>query len=273
MWQNIEGSETRRIAVIGDAAENELDLAVSTAGCLAVQLHVEFVGLQCSTEEFRPCIESLGMAGFLGAAINNPHKADAAKLALEYFRMRGSLGVANALKLGPPIVAQNTEVPAFDAQIADIPSGTALVMGSGRAARSALQSLCERGWKVRLWNRNVIRSKPLIAFFEYYGRVEPVSRPDPTGCSLIVNATPVGAKAGEQPPVLWEFAKPRTRCLDFVYRRVQTEFLRKASSLGFGIVDGRELLVERSALALEWWLGTEIPRDPMRLAVGLKRLP
>lgn len=256
----------RKIAIVGDEAECHL----SQAAFRAVAPAIEFVSFNPTVEEFDSLIKRLTEQGFAGASIGNPHKAAAAKLAVDYFRMRQGLGVANALKLGVHVVAQNTEVPGFGHFTASLPVGTALVLGSGRAARSALQALSEQGWKIRLWNRNVIRSKPLVAFFEYYGKIESISQADPTGCSLIVNATTLGAKAGEQPPVLWDKAKPRTTCIDFVFRGVATEFLRSAAALGFHTVDGRELLAERAALALEWWTGVTVPRQPMRVAVGLK---
>lgn len=270
MWRKIGPADGKRIAVIGDGDENHLVASALSSAVQSLGNPVDFVSFDCPVEEFNDAIIHLNTHGLMGASICNPHKAAAAKLAVDYFRMRQALGVANALKLGSNIVAQNTEVAAFAAKIAHLEPATALVMGSGRAARSAIQALEEKEWKVRLWNRNVLRSKPLVAFFEYYGKVEQVSQPDPTGCSLIVNATTVGKKIGEQPPVLWQRAKQKSVCIDFVYRGVATEFLRSGAKLGFKTIDGRELLVEQAALALEWWLDTEVPRSPMLKAVGLK---
>jgi shikimate dehydrogenase len=260
------------LAVLGEGTDVDLLLPALKAALRAKAPDAIVARLHCDTADFPSCIAHLQSLGYKGASVGNPLKPEAAKLARDFFVVRHGLGVANALTLSTHIYAQNTEVPAFTAKIASLPPGAALVLGSGRAARSAVQSLFENGWKVRLWNRSVARSKPFVSLFEYYGKVEPVSTADPTGCSLIINATPLGAKAGEEPKVQWERAKPLSTAIDFVYRIVATEFLRKAAQRGFRTVDGRELLVEQAALALEWWTGAEVPRQPMLDAVGLKKL-
>lgn len=265
-WQELTPNDApMRIAVVGKGSDAELILKA-----VAAYPDAHVTAVECRDEEFGDCIRGLQSAGFTGAAICNPYKADAAKLATDFFRVRHALGVANALQFSTNIYAQNTEVPAFTSKVKDLEPGTALVLGSGRAARSAVQSLFDCGWKVRLWNRNLAQSKPFLALFEYYGKVETVSKADPTGCSLIVNATVLGAKMGEEPPVIWQNSRPRSRAIDFVYRNVATEFLRKATGRGFTAIDGRELLAEQAALSLEWWGGKPVDRAPILNAVGLK---
>lgn len=266
------GTEGRfRLAVLGEGTDVELNTDALRMGLRAVQREAEVQPLDCAPDEFKSCIEHLTAKGFNGVCVCNPFKAEAAKLATQFFIVKRAMGVANALKLGTYISAQNTEVEAFNAKIRDLKPGTGLVMGSGRAARSAVMSLFECGWRVKVWNRNVIRSKPFVIAFETYGKVELASSPDPAGCSLIVNATPIGVRAGEQPPVKWASATPRSTAIDFVYRRVATEFLRSAAARGFKTVDGRDLLVEQAAIALEWWVEQPVPREPMLEAVGLRR--
>lgn len=270
-WSELEPNEDNRLrlAVLGSGGDVQLTVD-ALRGAVGESAEVE--AIECGVDEFLQCIERLTAAGFKGASICNPFKPEAAKLAKQFFIVRHGLGVANALKLGPEIYAQNTEVAAFTSKIKDLKPGLALVMGSGRAARSAVMSLFECGWRIRVWNRNIIRSRPFVMAFETYGKVDLSSQPDPFGCSLIVNATPLGAKAGEQPPVRWTNSVPKTTAIDFVYRAVATEFLRSASQRGFKTVDGKELLVEQAALALEWWLGEPVSREPMFEAIGFRKL-
>lgn len=257
-----------RLAVLGEGAEVDVTTALMQNVLEEMNIPAEVNALECGAEEFKDCIEHLRAAGFAGASICNPFKGEAAKLATEFYVVRRAMGVANALKFGSYISAQNTEVEAFNSKIRDLKPGMALVMGSGRAARSAVMSLLECGWRIRVWNRNVIRSRPFVTAFETYGKVEMASAADPAGCSLIVNATPLGAKAGEQPPVKWTAAGTRTVAIDFVFRKVATEFLRSASARGFKTVDGRSLLTEQIASALEWFTGQPVPRDLASLSRG-----
>jgi shikimate 5-dehydrogenase len=260
-----------RIAVIGEAADSLLMTQAFNAAFRSMELDAEAISLDCERDEFMDCVPHLHAAGFKGISVGNPHKPVAAKLAFQFYVVKYALGVANALALGDNVFAQNTEVPAFCRLIAEIPPGTALVMGSGRAARSAVMGLFESGWQVKLWNRNLMRSKPLVSLFTRYGKVDTIPQADPSGCSLVVNATTLGKRAGEQPPLLWKHARPHTTLVDYVYRGVATEFLRSGLRHGFKTIDGRELLVEQAAFAIEWWIQKAAPRDPMLYAVGFKK--
>lgn len=271
-WSEVGPSDESRfrLAVMGEAPDSQLLTQAFTAGLASVGVSGEVVLLDCEREEFISAVPHLQGAGFSAVSVGNPHKPIAAKLATRFFIVKHSLGVANALSLGEEIYAQNTEVPAFRQIIADLPPATALVMGSGRAARSAIMGLFESGWNVKLWNRNLTRSKPMISLFVRYGQVQTVHQADPSGCTLIVNATPLGRRAGEELPLLWKYAKPRTTLVDYVYRNVATEFLRAGARHGFKLVDGRQLLIEQAAFALEWWLQKPVSRGPMLDAIGFK---
>lgn len=270
-WREVGASEQARYAVIGDPPDCHLQILALAAGFKSLEVDADFLLLECERDEFVDCIEYLKAVGFKGVSVGNPHKPVAAKLATQFFIAKHSLGVANTLSLESSVFAQNTEVPAFQKLIKDVPPGTALVLGSGRAARSAIMGLFDTGWQVKLWNRNLQRSMPLVSLFLRYGKIVPVTHPDPSGCSMIVNATPIGRKAGEQPPVIWRYARPKTTLVDYGYRTVPTEFLRAGQRMGFKTVDGRELLVEQAGFAVEWWLQQPCPREPMLEAIGFKR--
>lgn len=236
------------------------------AGEVACQGH----GIQVEPTDFEPCIRSLTSAGFRGVLALSGHKVEAARLGERFFVAKNSVGVANALSFqGDRIYAQNTEVPAIGHLIKDLEPAKALVLGSGAAARSVVMALFEAGWRVRLWNRSAMKARPMLALFARFGKIELVYQPDPAECRLVVNCTPLGAKAGECPPLEWGHVRPKTVFLDMVNRRVPTEFLRNAANRGLRAIEAREVIVESGALALEWWTGKALDRIPMRESVGL----
>ena len=196
---------------------------------------------------------------------------DAARVAERFFVSEHAVGVANTLKFEGGVFAQNTEVAGVMEVVRDLVPATALVLGTGHAARSVVTALLQVGWKVHLWNRNALRSRPLKMMMLRYGEVKLASTPNPAGCRLVVNATPLGAKAGEHPPVEWKNASRGTVVLDLVYRSVATEFLREASLRGFKTIDGRVLLAEQAGLSLEWLLDKPVAREPLRQALGYTR--
>lgn len=215
-------------------------------------------------------VEAWASQGFAGCLVLPPLRADAARVAERFFSVRHSLGVANALRFSPAgIFGYNTESDGFWSQVKDITPSNALVLGSGPAARTACLTLLEHGWSVQLWNRTLAKSRVFATALASFGNVKFAPEADPTGCSLIVNATPLGTRAGEQPPVVWSKAGPKTVAFDFVLRRVQTEFLRSANLRGLKTIDGRECYCETVALAAEAILESKVDRDALRTAVGL----
>lgn len=271
-WQELRPSTSAlRLAYVAGDVEADPVPMMLTLALREMDIPSEVSPCSVDPEEFESCIDHLRSIGVRGVVVGNPHKATAAKIAHKFYVAKLGLGVANALTLGTETYARNTEVTAFMGALEGLESGTALVMGSGRGARSVVLGLFEKGWQVRLWNRNAIHMRPFVTLFERYGQIEMLSQPDPSGCRLVVNATALGAKAGEQPPILWERARPKTVAIDLVYRNVATEFLRQAAQRGFKTVDGRWLVSEALAQALEWWTQREVPREPMHRAIGLVR--
>jgi len=273
-WTELKRDDTKgvRIAVVGGNLRESLLPGMIRGGLEAAGVAHEVVPIQVDEHGFEACIEHLREIGFRGAAIASPHKVNAARMAEKFFLVRTALGVANGLSFeANGIFAQNTESPAIISLLKHLEPSTAMMMGAGSGARSVAAALMDAGWKVRIWNRNGIRARMMQTTMERYGHLELIPHPEPIGCSLIVNATHLGQRAGEKPPVNWTRAVRGTTAMDLVYRRVPTEFLREASTRGFKTIDGRQLVAEKTALCLEWWLSrTDIPREPLQRAAGLR---
>jgi shikimate dehydrogenase len=272
VWQELRARPEAqvRIAVVGHQVDLSLYPLVMTAGFESAGIASQVVMLDVPKTDFDACIHHLDELGFRGISVANPYKVDAARIAERFWVARFSLGTANALMMENGIFAQNTEVPAIMAILENLAPTTALIMGTGHAARSVAGALYQCGWKVRVWNRNANKTRVMQTLFKRFGELEMAPNPDPSGCKLIVNATPLGAKAGEQPPLMWARVQPKTVCFDLVFRRVPTEFLRTATMRGLKAIDGRELFVEQCGLAMDWWAGRKIDRAPMRAIIGLR---
>ncbi len=269
-WQTLNDGQDQ-YGLIEHGGDHAVLLQAQVAALQSLGLRAPFHHFDVPVEEFEACIQRLSEIGIAGLAVANPHKVNAARLGTKFFVARQSMGVANALQFNKSgIYANNTETDAFGATVRDIEPDKVLVLGSGQAARSVVSSLLGLGWKVKIWNRNVNKSRLFQTTFSRYGAVELSHQPDPSGCKMIVNATPVGTKAGEKPPLIIQYVRPKTIFYDLVYRRVATEFLRDAALRGCPTIDGRELLVEQTAQCFEWWTEKSPDREAMRQAVGLR---
>ncbi|MBS1716437.1 MAG: hypothetical protein JSS72_01745 [Armatimonadetes bacterium] len=257
-------------ALISGPTEPEYWRACQEGAAESLGLGGRYFHFAVEQSDFHPLVEQLREWGFVGANVAEPYLVMAARLAPKLFVSRFSLGVANVLHFSDEIYAMNSEVHAFGTILSGVTPGRALILGSGRSAREAGLYLLDAGWKVRVWSQSLRRMKLLQSTLARYVPIEICAAPDPSDCSLVINCTNIGRKAGEKPPLEWRAVRPRTAFIDTVYRRVPTEFLREASLRGFRTVDGREVIVESLAASWHFWIQKRPDINALRVPAGLK---
>lgn len=261
------------IVVIGEGADAAMVPELQRAALLEMKIPALVAKVETKVDEIGPGLERTAQLGYKGVNVGSPFKPAAARLAAHFYVVKHGMGAANALMLDGGIFAQNTEVTAFMKTLEGVSASTALVLGSGHAARTVAMALLESGWKVRIWSRSALKARPMLTLLQRYGSIEMIPSADPIGCGLIVNATPLGLRIGELPPLNWNHVPRSAVVYDLVVRRVNTELIRAANLRGLKTVDGRELVIEQAAQALEWWTGKPVPRGPMRVAAWHKPEP
>jgi shikimate dehydrogenase len=229
--------------------------------------------LPVSPDLFAETVRALPAAGFVGANVTVPHKQAALALADSASARAREIGAANTLSFGADgvIAAENTDAPALIAALGvDLTGRSAVVLGAGGTARSAVWALREAGVSVAVWNRTPARARDLARAFGVRAleRVEPAD--------LLLNCTTVGLEGqaddstnslqslGLNTDLLSSYAV----VVEYVYGRDQTRLLKTASDLGVTTVDGLTLLAEQGALSFELWTGRAAPRALMRRAAA-----
>jgi shikimate dehydrogenase len=270
-WREVRPSVDAgiRLGVVGDPVKHSLSPRMHSAALDALAIKGEYLPIHVPAGELDDAVAHLIACGFRGINVTLPHKAEAADIGIPDDEIVTEIRVANCLAFGEEVHARNTDVPGFLAPLDGVPAGEALVLGAGGAAAAAAYALLRSGWSVSIWSRTQERAYDLAEALEQYGDCDARDLPSPSGCSLVVNATPLGLNRGEMPPLDWDALKPNAIVYDLAYRDVPTDLLMEASRKGNRTVDGREMLVEQGALSLEWWLEVRAPRDAMRQAVGL----
>lgn len=196
-----------------------------------------------------------------------------------------AVGAVNTLYREPSasrVVGHNTDSPGFWKDLQNLLSwnehGTqpsALILGAGGAARAVTHALTSRHWTVTVAARRPDQAERLAADFQNQpGNViawhlDPRVEPDPTGCRLIVNATPVGTapETHRSPwPEAWTLPAD-SAVYDLVYHPRDTLFMKQARKHELPVRNGLGMLVEQAALAFSRWTGQKPPRDIMRRAV------
>lgn len=220
-----------------------------------------YVALPVPPDRFGETVRALAGSGYRAANVTIPHKRAAHDLAGELSDAARAIGAVNTLSFDEErgIIGHNTDAGGLLDALGEPPPATALVMGSGGAARAAVWALTSAGTQVTIWNRTPRRGKELAKELG----VEHSERPGPA--ELLVNATSVGLRRDDSLDGL-PLVDARV-VIDLVYGHGRTPVARWAEERGARIVDGLEVLVRQGALSFTFWTGEEAPVEVMRRAV------
>jgi len=212
---------------------------------------------------------------WIGANVTVPYKE---KILPHLDRLEGAAAELKAVntivRRGDQLVGHNTDLPGFIADLKrngmDATGKSALVIGSGGAARAVVLGLIQSGCKVTLVA--VIREQAeALASKLGHGRVNVAGWDDPAlaeiakAAALIVNTSPVGMwPKTDATPWPKEIPLPESISVyDLVYNPFETRFLREAKVRGAKTASGLGMLVEQGAIAFELWTGARAPREVM----------
>jgi shikimate dehydrogenase len=281
---------THLAAIIGDPVRHSLSPVMHNAAFAATGLDWLFVALPVQRGAGAQAMDAIRVLGIEGVSVTMPHKADAAAACDEVRGDAAQLRSVNCVSRGADgtLVGESTDGEGFLRSLREAghdPSGaTALVLGAGGAARAVALALAQAGARVRVAARRVEAAgaaaalAPGIKAVGWHALGETAR-----SCDVIVNATPIGMRAGAtagetaavslgqsgtdafgiEPADLG----PGHVVVDLVYHPRRTALLETASAAGASTVEGAGMLVHQGAIAFERWTGTSAPVEVMRSAV------
>lgn len=200
-----------------------------------------------------------------GCNVTIPHKLAVLDLVGDPGGVRTSIGAMNTiLRAGDgTLTGTNTDAAGFFAPLSglDLAGQTAVVVGSGGAARAVLFALSKSdAARVVVLARNPLKGAALLAQFGLKGEAHPLARRLPAA-ALLINATSLGMTG--QPPLSLDLGPlpPHALVYDIVYAPLVTPLLAAAAERGLETIDGLEMLVGQAALAFELFFGAPAPRE------------
>jgi shikimate dehydrogenase len=261
-----------RFAVIGDPVAHSKSPRMHAAAYRALGLPHTYEAIRVAEADVGRIVAALRAGDFAGLNVTVPHKERVLSLVDAADPGARAAGAANTLVRTPDgrVVAYNTDAPALADEIRDLlsgapPSGRALVLGSGGAARAARTALAEH-----LGFRDVVvrARRPREAGIQPWA---PSAESEAT-TRVVVQATSAGM-AGADPGdavasvVAWDALPGDAVAIDVVYAPPVTPFLQAARNHGLRCANGLGMLARQGALALQLWLQQEPPLDAMRAAL------
>jgi shikimate dehydrogenase len=220
---------TTHVALLGHPVAHSLSPRMQNAAFAARGLDWHYSAYD--VDDPVAAVHALRVLGFAGANVTIPHKQTVVAACDE----TDGDAVNTLVFRGGRVLAVNTDKEI----LGGVAATRACVIGAGGAARTLTPALPP---DTRFYSRST--DWP----------------PDPSGCDLIVNATPV------RDTLLVEPVAGQT-VVDLAYGDEETALVTAARAAGCTVVDGREALVRQGAASFRLWTGLEPPLEAMRSAV------
>jgi shikimate dehydrogenase len=260
----------KRFAVIGDPVAHSKSPAMHAAAYRALGLDCTYEAIRATKDDLPGLVRALRDGTYDGFNVTGPHKVAVLAHVDDADASAAEVGAANTLvrRANGSIAAHNTDVAALRAELALLAQGrsdeawrasTAIVLGSGGAARAAIAALGALG------------VSDVVQKSRQSGTLVP-SAPDASALTVVqtTSAGMTGADPGEPiaAAIDWPALPPSAVALDVVYSPPETPFLRAARAHGLRAASGLGMLARQGALAFELWLGVPAPYDVMLAAIA-----
>lgn len=266
-----------RVGVIGDPVEHSISPAMQQPALDVLGIDATYERWQTPLDGLPARIESLRLPDALGANVTVPHKLAVMPLVDEVSPLARRAGAVNTIvNRDGQVFGDNTDVHGFAASLSgafgELGPIRAVALGAGGASRAVILALESAGaGEIVLWSRDRAKSERLTAELAP-APIRPIDadqtalRRELSGASVLVNATPLGWRAGEHPIPLESLAYLPARAIvvDLTYR--DTDLLLAARARGLRTLDGLGMLVHQGAKALELWTGKPAPVELMMAA-------
>ena len=203
-----------------------------------------------------------------GFSVTLPHKEKVLRHLAGSDKLALQIGAVNTVfRKGKHWWGMNTDAIGVTApleQLRRLKGATALVVGTGGAARAAVFALKAKGSRVAVTGRRIekVRGLARATGAEGLGWDAALQR----GFDILVQSTPVGMAPNVEEN-LFPDRIPAEIVFDMVYNPLRTSLIKRAQEQGKTVVLGLEMFIEQAAAQFELWTKLPAPRAVMRNAV------
>ncbi len=280
-----------RLAVFGDPIGHSLSPQMHNAALEALKEPMQYCRLHIPVPDLEEALHLLRDNDFLGTNLTIPHKLEVLPFLDDIDSAAEKLGAVNTVLIEDgQFIGFNTDGPGiartiraeFDVDLSDL---RVMILGAaggaGRAA--AVQCALEGVSRLVLVNRTLEKLEPIYQELRPYFPEERVSAPikwfqvcpleevtlhrQMDHVDLIINATSLGMKRTDPPPLATNLLQPHHLIYDMVYGKGKTKLITAAIDAGARAASGLSMLLYQGALSLEIWLQRDAPVPVMKDAL------
>ena len=279
-------SKTNFLALIGNPVNHSLSPIMHNAAIKYLGLDLIYFSIPCEEKDFEIVIKSLSKINCKGINVTIPFKEKVLNYCSKISPLAEQIKAVNTLK--PNGKGEwdgiNTDVEGLITPLENLnlKNKKAIVLGSGGAARSAIQGLINlKMSEIKVISRNQKSVNCLLNDFKNQQLINGISIKNPNipnfinSADLIINTTPVGminhTMAEEELPFgdkFWTSLNSKTIIYDLIYNPQETHLLNFCRTKGCQTINGMKMLVAQGAKSLSYWTdGLKIPIEIMEEAI------
>ncbi len=256
----------RVFALLGDPVMHSLSPAMYNAAFRALGLPAVYVPIRCSSRDLPGLMGGIARSGG-GGNVTVPHKELAARLVQDASDVVRAAGACNTFwRHAERVRGDNTDVAGVITAMGELGvcGGAWLVAGTGGAARAVVLAARQKGARVSVRSRDRARA---AEFGEWVAKVG-VAAATAEECDVLVNATPLGLRRDDAPPIPLELAPNARAALDLVYTSGETPWVHHCRARGLEARDGRTMLLAQGVAAFRrWYPDIAPPEEIMKAAL------
>lgn len=273
----VASAETQLYGVIGHPVAHSLSPFLMNRAFRQLDIDAVYLRFDVQPDQLDRAIEGLTALGAYGANVTYPFKDEILHLVDLPSPDAELIGAVNTLAFRDhQIIGHNTDASGVAVALAtfgEMPPDDkhVFIFGAGGSGRAAAVGLLREGaasvtFGVRSPRSVVETAKKFRASFPLQS-VDVVPLDDSGAldyrryaferADVVINATPVGTRGGEETPLVYDldWIRPGQCFFDFVYHSGRTAFLESAASRGARVLGGLALLVCQAVDSFRLWTG------------------
>jgi shikimate dehydrogenase len=263
--------KTKITGIFGYPIEHTISPRMHNAGFNALNLDICYIAFKVRPEELSDAVKAIRALNMLGVNITIPHKESVVRMLDRIDEEASFIGAINTIVNSEgTLVGYNTDGRGFmrslEEENIDIHGKEICIIGAGGAARAISYYLSIDAKKISIFDIDQNKAKRLVNdLLKIRNNVFLSKNIDNVSSDIIINATPLGLKSDDPPPLNTDLISTETVVCDLVYKK--TNLIREAMKKGAKTLDGLGMLLWQGILAFELWTGITPPIDVMKKAL------
>lgn len=257
--ERIDGS-TKIIGVLGHPISHSLSPLMHNRAIDDLHLNYVYLAFDVLPQNLGNFVRYFkSVENFVGFNITIPYKQSVIKFLDGVDPLAKRISAVNTVvKREGKLIGFNTDATGFINSLKGVinPRGkNVLLLGAGGAGSAISHALIDQGIK-RLYIYDILLKRAKFLAKVINKNVEVVRTPEEplNNIHLLINATPVGMKKGEPPPINLKLLPTHIVVYDIIYNR-ETELLKFCRKAGIKSIDGKKMLVYQGGESFKLWTG------------------